>query len=509
MKRGPSSIPPKPVSKVERVYINLGRTGDAIASVPLCYLYWKETGKKAAMMVAREFSSFLEGISYIKPEIWVGDWRDVAGAKARCKMLGYEDIVVPQIYAYGLPVQHTESSFLLESWKRVGRLDDFFTTPLVFDNRNYDREQQMLSQLPRNGLPIVLIAADGNSAPFEYRADLFAALHEEFAGKANIIDLRDFQTEHFHDFLGLFDVAACLITIDTGFGQLACGSPVPVVALAADKPTTWYSSPKRPQHVAYIRYNEYRDKKQELLDAVAKCVDAAPKVMIHHVWCEDRKSGEAYQRHVIAKETWVREAKAYRLWRNVQFTEAEAKRSAINLGDTIRLPFLHDMIDKAAEKAADDDVLLLTNADICLVPGLARQITDACKKHGSAFCHRWDFKKVRTHIQQHEIVMGKWYPGCDLFAVTKHWWKQNKDSLPEFVLGRECWDWVFRELVKKTGGVEIKKGIYHEKHPSKWEQQRNLPGNLHNRSYARAWLAKEGIPLAEIENYPYVQVNWP
>lgn len=274
MRLGPTSVPPdlkrtRTQQQVERCYINLGRTGDAIASVPLCYLYWKETGKKAALMVAREFSSFLEGISYIQPEIWNGDWRDISSAKRRARMLGYKEVVVAQIYGYNISVPKTQSSFLLESWNQVGRLADFYTAPLVFDKRNYAREQEMVSKLP-TGLPIVLVAADGTSSPFPYREALLNDLHTGLEDKAHVVDLRDFRTEHFHDFLGLFDAAACLVTIDTGFGQLAKASSVPVVALAAYKPTTWHSSPRIPQHVEYIRYNEYPERKHDLLRAVKK-----------------------------------------------------------------------------------------------------------------------------------------------------------------------------------------------------------------------------------------------
>lgn len=510
MKRGPTSIPPVAVKtgKAERVYINLGRTGDAIASVPLCYLYWKETGKKAALMVGREFASFLEGISYIQPEIWHGDWKDVLGAKARAKMMGYKEIIVPQIYGYNLQVPHTQASFLLESWHRVGRLNDFFKTPLVFDNRNFEREQRMVDKLPK-GRPIILVAADGTSSPFEHRDELFSCLRSHCGDRAHVVDLRDFRSDRFHDFLGLFDEAACLVTIDTGFGQLACASPVPVVALAADKPGHWYSSPRRPQHVAYVRYNEFLSQKHVVLEAVDKCIAKARPVVIHHAWAGVNTAGDALRRHTIARETWMREARNHGYWHECRFTEGISPRSALDLGEKVALPFIHDMMDNAAKYAKDNDVLLITNADISFVPGLAGDIVKTCRAYGSAFCHRWDFKKIETHIERHEIVMGQWYVGCDLFAVTKKWWTDNKHKLPPFVLGRECWDWVFRELIKQTGGTEIKKGIYHEKHASPWEVNRSLPGNLHNRSYARAWLTQAKIPLAEIENEPYLKVAWP
>jgi len=512
-----SPIRPKDRARVSRVYINLGRTGDAIASLPLCYLYWKETGKKAALMVHRQFSSFLEGVSYVEPEIWEGDWKDVGSARQHCKRLGYTEIKVAQIYGNGITVGRNTSSFILESWHQVGRLADWANAPLVFDRRNAAREAKLAEALPE-GLPIILVAADGVSSPFEHREAMMQALRETFSGAAkvaHIVDLADYRSPHFHDFLGLMDRAACLVTIDTGFGQLACASSVPVVALIAYKPTTWHSSPRRTQHVAYIRYNEFPSRKGEFLQAVDRCISARPRVQtnssrIHHVWSGVALSHEAIRRQGVAQETWRSEAYDYGNWHEYQVSSADFKRSARDIGDPVALPYINDMLDHAAAKAEPDDILLITNADICLVPGLAKELVQKCKSVGSTYCHRWDFPRVNTHIERKDIHIGSsWYIGCDLFACSKRWWDQHKHKLPPMVLGRECWDWAFRVLIEETGGSQIERGIYHEKHASPWEVTRNLKGNLYNRSYCRAFLQERGLPLQEIANEPFIDIKRP
>jgi hypothetical protein len=504
--RGPTSRIPA-AAKATRVYINLGRTGDAIASVPLCWLYYKETGKKAALMVHRQFSSFLEGISYIQPEIWDGDWKDIGSARARARGLGYKEVIVAQIYGYGIKVGRKTGSFITESWHQVGRLGDF-GAPLVFDRRNFHREAELAAKLP-TGKPIVLVAADGVSSPFAHREELFTSLRQHLGDTANVVDLADYRTPHFHDFIGLFDRACCLVTIDTGFGQLACASKVPVVALAAFQPSTWHSSPRRPQHIAYIRYNEFHQKKKELLHAVSLAVGKFRKPCIHHVWAGIGMGADSLRRHNVAKVTWEREALDYGAWQDCRITENVIKRSAKDLGDPAQLPYIHDMLNIAASRAShDDDVLLLTNADICLIPGVAREIAAKCADAGATYCHRWDFPLVVTHIERGQIDKGRWYIGADLFACTHRWWIANRDQLPPFVLGRECWDWVFRLLIDKRGGGQIEKGIYHEKHASPWEVSRGLAGNVHNRSYARAWLVKNNVPLAEIKDEPHFPVAW-
>ena len=512
---GPTSnVPGRKRPKADRVYIQLGRTGDSIASVPLCYLYWKETGKKAALMVHRSFASFLEGISYIEPEIYDGDWRDVNTARRHCLKLGYRDIVIAQIYGHGVPGNRTQSSFILESWNNVGRLADFDRVPLVFDRRNLGREAALAATLP-TGLPIVLVAADGHSAAVPFRAELFSMLHQHLAGRAHIVDLAQFRTRHFHDFLGLFDRAACLVTGDTGFGQLACASRVPVCALIAYLPSTWHSSPQRRQHICYIRYNEWEARKKELLDAVDGCV-GMPRVValhdrpvIHHVWTGTMAHPDTLRRMNCARQTWVREAQTYGAWRELRFTDEMMLRSARDVGDPTPLPYLHDMMDAVAQDAKAEDILLLSNADICMVPGLSFEAAEYCRQYGACYCHRWDFPRVVTHIERQDITGAQWYIGCDLFAVTKQWWMAHRAKLPPFILGRECWDWAWRILVQETGGRELPQGIYHEKHASPWEQNRGLPGNVWNRSHCRAFLQQRGLPLQEIAHESFIPVKWP
>jgi hypothetical protein len=501
-----SPQPPR-AAKAVRVYIHLGRTGDAIATLPLCLLYFKETGQKAALMVAQEFSSFLEGVSYVEPEIWTRDFKDVIGARIEAKRMGYKEIIVPQIYGHNLQVEHTESSFIRESWKRVGMLGQW-GAPLVFDNRNFARECKLVARMPSDK-PVILVATSGHSAPFPYRDDLFASIRKHVGTEAHVMDMADFRTEHFHDFLGVIDKAACFVTCDTGFGQLCQASETPVCALIANKPTTWHSSPPRPNHACYIRYNEYQERKGELMDAIDHCLARYHRPTIRHVWAGIGLAVDGMRRLMTASETWQREARSYGHWIDWRIHESPSLRTAQGLGDPAQLPYIHDMMDMAAVGADDKDILLLTNADICLIPGMGHEIAQKCGQVGATYCYRWDFQRVVTHIERADINKGRWYVGCDLFAVTVQWWREHRHELPPFVLGRECWDWIFRELINQTGGSQIEKGIYHEKHPSHWEINRGLAGNLHNRSYARAWLIHNGLDLAEIANEPYTKVNWP
>lgn len=191
-----------------------------------------------------------------------------------------------------------------------------------------------------------------------------------------------------------------------------------------------------------------------------------------------------------------------------------AGRNGTSIGDPAPVPFIHDMINDAADKTPDNNgIIVLTNSDIGIVGTFYKDVTVACQKHGAIFCHRWDFPKLDFAPRiwtREDVAKGKWYIGADAFAFTKQWWLDHKHDLPDFVLGRECWDWVLRVLIQETGGIELEKSIFHEKHESTWKKGRLYqPGNVYNRSYARAWLTLRNLPLKEIEHAPFNKVVWP
>ena len=505
------------LKKPNKIYIQLGRTGDAIASVPLCYLHYKETGVKCALMVARQFAGFLEGISYIIPEIWEGDFRDIPGAIKSAKNKGYQDIVSAQIYGWGANPKRETTSFILESWNQVGKLEHWDKVPLIFDRRNSNREYILSVGLPK-GKPIVLVAMSGHSAPFPYPDKLLKVITNHVGSRAAVVDLAAFKAQRFHDFLGLFDKAACLVTCDTAFGQLAMASKIPVCALVAFKPSTWHSSPKRSQHICYIRYNDFNSRTNELLTAIDSTLGVnlktestiIPKPTINHIWTDALVMSDDKKRRIgVAKQTWENEANSYGFWKEHFIDQSNLERSAKDIGEDIPLPFLHDMLDSVKD-AKDEDILLITNADICLVDGVSEDILDNCSRFGATYCHRWDFPIIKTLPSKDYIeTKGQFYIGADAFAVTVKWWRENKEKLPPFIIGRECWDWAFRVLIDETGGQKITVGIYHEKHESPWEINRGLAGNIWNRSYCKEFLLDHDIDPKPIGSTQYIRVNWP
>jgi hypothetical protein len=232
---------------------------------------------------------------------------------------------------------------------------------------------------------------------------------------------------------------------------------------------------------------------------------------IIHVWSGEARDEATAQRMAMAKITWERERAAYGGWLSIQH-EVSPSQNATLVGDPVALPFIHDMVNDASRLCEDgSDIILITNADIGLFRGFATELAAKVSASGAVFCHRWDFPALAEPLQTKAgIKTGKKYPGMDAFGFSRRWWLENRDDIPPFILGRECWDWILREKIKETGGTEMQSAIFHIAHNSDWKKGRaKHPGNIYNRSYARAWLMKRKMDLREIANAPYNEVAWP
>jgi hypothetical protein len=170
--------------------------------------------------------------------------------------------------------------------------------------------------------------------------------------------------------------------------------------------------------------------------------------------------------------------------------------------ETKRIPMIKDMLRLACVGRDDSDVLLLTNTDTCIASNVLERIVGIIP----AFAYRNDFKRLDARIKDEDISKGDKYAGCDFFAMRVGWWRKNHELFPDMILGRHSWDRIMRELIKSTGGREIENLIYHERHPSGWENPQNInrdPSNLRNCKLAREWLQERKMPLLEIESLNY------
>jgi hypothetical protein len=182
-------------------------------------------------------------------------------------------------------------------------------------------------------------------------------------------------------------------------------------------------------------------------------------------------------------------------WKEIRF---EAKRDGRDIGDK-PVPYIRDLIENAVAQAkGDDSIIVLCNDDIGFSAGLTGQIAETVQRHGAAYAHRWDYHHpltIRLPKDEYDIRRAQWYSGCDLYAFSVSWWRKNGGLFPDMLMGRESWDNVMRNLIRRNAhvtGCELKHAIWHEWHTSYWIANRTSPGNAHNRKLMAEWLDKYG-----------------
>lgn len=253
-------------------YVLAGAYGDLCAMLPLFHSEFERTGQKTLVIVKKSYASIFDGVSYCEPIEYGGLAHEELMPTVRLvsgRFFGDAKVHLlnPVQWTHAGPTRNT-SSFITEMWANLGRLDEWDKHPLVFDRRSPERESALLSRVD-DGRPMVLVATKGKSAPFEHAEMMLEFLKDEIS-TCNIVDLSTIQCEQVYDLLGLFDKAACLVSIDTMHIHLSRASKVPVVAWVQDKPNMWKGSPWRPRHIFHGRYSEFPTRANEMLVAIQR-----------------------------------------------------------------------------------------------------------------------------------------------------------------------------------------------------------------------------------------------
>lgn len=494
-----------------KIFVQLGRAGDILNVLPLAHRAFKEDGVRPLFMVATAYAGLLDGVTYVERVIYPGAFEEVILALQQARKLT-ANIILAQIYGWGITNQQACTSFARESWWAAGARMPWGSLPLTIDNRNAARESELVGRMVqrRGEKRFVLVAAEGNSSPFPFRHFLLRQLRARLSARHEIIDLAEIRAHRFFDLLGLFDVASCLVTVDTGHLHLAHASKVPVVSIITRDPSKWHGSPWRPNHIGRFYYDEFP---KCIDDLVTKVVDAPllrlnrPKII--HTWADWRDgdpSKELRGRGDVAQASWKTEYETG-VWIPCEMTKDDAKRSGKDIGDPHNVPFAHDVIEHGMKQVRrPSDVICLTNADTGFTPGLTGLILETVERHGCAFSHRRDFEKIPApFFSEAQVKRGKFYPGSDLFVFTAAWWVNHRAEYADFLMGREHWDEVLRQLVKYHAGASLDCAAWHEWHVSFWcdKQRWTLPGNVHNEKLKSDWFRETGfIP----EDFRYFRV---
>jgi len=446
------------------IYVLLGKTGDIIGLLPALRLISIEQNAPVRLMVAKDYADVLDGVSYVEPIVFDGDWMDLKGGVAAatklapkvivCQIAGKPDEVRELSFAPASggskPCAMTDS-FLKDSWRLAGRWADWRRCPsLAFDRRSPEREVELVEAhiAPKKSSTkrrLILVSTSGESSQFKYGELLMHLLRSEFKNQAKweILDLSTVRAERVYDMIALYERAHVLISTDSAPLHLAAAVPtLPVIALVQDQPESWNGSPWRPNHIWHRRYSDFAENAIGLIRAIEspglagnwffKGVDAGERRVIH-VWSGDDQAKEA--RYEWYEDHWQ--------WTKTQVVSGMLGRdSKGSIGSEDRIPFLKDVIGLATMRAKPSDTICITRPD-----------TAISKEVQLGWSHR--ITKTEDGLT--------WSPYVDMIAFPRSWWETHAKEVPDLFMDNG-WAWarVLRELLRETGGVEVEAGCWRE-----------------------------------------------
>lgn len=201
-------------------------------------------------------------------------------------------------------------------------------------------------------------------------------------------------------------------------------------------------------------------------------------------------------RQSVARQTWQRQ-------RWLELPVADNKLRRLFRERDRALPYVKDLFDIACDTMPDPDIVVYTNADICVRADCCARVAALLQGADAAWAYRRDFNhELRAPLPDQDIVKGHFYPGSDLYAFRVGWWRKHRHHMPDMILGRELWDPCLRLVIERTNPgreVELKDLIYHQRHDSFWERRENryaLPGQIYNLKTGASWLRANGVDPA-------------
>lgn len=414
---------------MDKLLIQLSKCGDVLNTLGIARLATK-FGKRVGIMTCAEYAPLLDGCSYVDKVIFDGKPWEIEKAVEQAKKLcpavhvtqvnGPRDVVNKFAYQPAGQTQCVTDSFDRESWKLLGLLDEWGKEPLVFDQRDKEREENLLVNIWRRNnkkKKIILVALDSLSSPFEYRKLLWELLVLKYP-KCCLIELCDIKAERFYDLLALYEIAHCLITVDTAHLHLARAVPsLPVMALVQDSPTYWHGTAWRPQHHFHCRYGDFPKRALEMFTAIERIGDMQGEWLHVHpgpIWADPLSF--AIQPGMIGRDS-----------------------SLVLPNDKEHLPMLRDALNAAMPFTDHRGIMCLTRNENKVVP---EDMPD-------------------EPVYSYRLHQGQFVPAADLFCAPAEFWRKIMPEIPDLVLAPDAyWSRCLVELFKAHGAREIEPVIY-------------------------------------------------
>lgn len=434
---------------VDKIYLQLSKLGDVIGILPIAYAAHLR-GEKVGVMASKEFTDVLDGCSHVEKIVFDDKPWEIAKAVEQAKKI-CANVVVTQVngvkeviekYAYEPAGQRhaVTDSHNREQWRLAGCLKDWGKVPLVFDRRDKEREQTLLMilNLHKAGRKkkIMLISGGSASSPFPYRNLLLELVNLKYGKTFNVIDLAEVKAHRFYDLLALYEMAHCLITVDTAHLHLAYAVPtLPVMALIQDRPIYWHGSAWRPSHHFHCRYRDFPWRALELFTAIENIGTKQTKQIskIIHVY----HGG-------VRKNDFVK---------YFPIQPGSCRRDAVNvLDDKEHFPMLQDVIRMIMQVATPENYIVLTREDV--------QIDGAWKKDGVDDLALAGKPCYAYRMNRDKDGNDTYFPAVDLFAAPVDFWVKVFPEIPDVVMGADSFcGLLLMQIFKKHGAVEID-GVY-------------------------------------------------
>jgi hypothetical protein len=192
---------------------------------------WRDrTGLPVQVISSMEFGTVLEGVSYVQATLMQVHWHHDLKAVVSMTRARNPNAICTQLHGAAVSaVPDSLPSFSLTMWQRTGMLPLYNELPLVFDLRNRQREQQLVDGFFAKRKPLLLVCFESYTSPFDWERNIMEMLHA-LGDKFQILKTSVVKAHRVFDLLGLMDVAAGMITIDTMTLHLAAASSMPYIA---------------------------------------------------------------------------------------------------------------------------------------------------------------------------------------------------------------------------------------------------------------------------------------
>lgn len=484
-----------------KCFVQLGRYGDLLIVLRALKMVADWTGTKPKLVVSHTYADILDGVSYVEPILIQKDWYGgMEDAVAIARSMYPDSFTVTQCYGHnwGNPNQTKEyPNFMAAMWHRTGVPMEFLDfAPLVMDKRNPEREARLVNSIKRNGRPILLYNFKGVSSPFLYSPQVQNAMLS-LRGAFQLVDLATIKGERMYDLLGVFDIAAGMVTIDTGTLHLAHACKIPVLAFTVDNGPGggWTRSSAIPNQVfaspygmtlvnlpGFVKTLQTLATRREITSRFFHCYsDYIPQ------------DPNTRRRVILAQRSWRAQP-----WADIPVSDSSLPRMFED--GPRKIPFIKDLFNKAVSTLTPDDILVFTNADIHMRSDACVMIQRKLKAMDACYCFRRDFHHtLKEPLSDSDYLKGIPYAGSDLYAFRVKWWMENSKHFPDMLCGAEAWDAVLRVLIERTHqgrNPMLTDIIAHERHGSFWENPANrysVPSQKHNLKLAWAWFSAQGI----------------